>query len=94
MAVLATTLSRTYVSLLGRNVIDATGLTGVYDVQLKWAIDSLSAPAGPDATPPSDERVHQSLPLCRNNSDLNSNRPKVPSRSSSSITSSGRPRTK
>jgi len=54
MAVLATTLSRTYVSLLGRNVIDATGLTRAYDVHLKWAIDSLSAPAGPNATPPSD----------------------------------------
>jgi len=50
MAVLATALSRTYVSLLGRNVIDATGLTGAYDVHLKWAIDSLSAPAGPNAT--------------------------------------------
>jgi uncharacterized protein (TIGR03435 family) len=54
MAALATTLSRTYVSLLGRNVIDATGLTGPYDVHLKWAMDSLSAPAGPNVTPPSD----------------------------------------
>ena len=54
MAVLATTLSRSYVSLLGRNVIDATGLTGAYEVHLKWAMDSLSPPAGPNATPPSD----------------------------------------
>jgi uncharacterized protein (TIGR03435 family) len=54
MAVLATALSRTYVSQLGRNVIDATGLTGAYDVHLKWAMDSLSTPAGPNATPLSD----------------------------------------
>ena len=54
MTALATALSRTYVSLLGRNVIDATGLTGPYDVHLKWARDSLSAPAGPNATPLSD----------------------------------------
>ena len=32
MAVLASTFSRKYVSLPGRNVIDATGLTGAYDV--------------------------------------------------------------
>jgi uncharacterized protein (TIGR03435 family) len=54
MTVLATTLSRTYLSQLGRNVIDATGLTGAYDVHLKWAIDSLPAPAGPNPSPPSD----------------------------------------
>jgi uncharacterized protein (TIGR03435 family) len=54
MAVLATALSRTYVSQLGRSVIDATGLTGAYDVHLKWAMDSLSIPVGPNATPPSD----------------------------------------
>jgi len=54
MATLAATLSRTYVSPLGRNVIDHTGLTGAYDVNLKWAIDSLSAPAGPNTTPLSD----------------------------------------
>lgn len=54
MVALAATLSRTYVSVLGRNVIDATGLTGAYDVHLKWAIDSVSAPAGPNTTPASD----------------------------------------
>jgi uncharacterized protein (TIGR03435 family) len=54
MALLASTLSRSYTARLGRNVIDATGLTGAYDVHLKWAIDSLAAPAGPDATPASD----------------------------------------
>jgi uncharacterized protein (TIGR03435 family) len=54
MAALAANLSRTYVSLLGRNVIDRTGLTGGYDVHLKWAMDSLSAPAGLNTAPPSD----------------------------------------
>ena len=54
MAALATNLSRTYVSLLGRNVIDRTGLTGAWDVHLKWAVDTLSAPAGPNTTPPSE----------------------------------------
>jgi uncharacterized protein (TIGR03435 family) len=54
MAALAANLSRTYISLLGRNVIDGTGLTGTYDLHLKWAIDSLSAPAGPDTTQSSD----------------------------------------
>jgi uncharacterized protein (TIGR03435 family) len=54
MAALAANLSRTYVSPLGRNVIDRTGLIGAYDVHLKWAIDSLPAPAGPNTTPPSD----------------------------------------
>ena len=54
MAVLASTLSRKYVSLLGRNVIDATGLSGAYDVHLEWAIDPLSAPAASNSTPASD----------------------------------------
>lgn len=54
MAVLASTLSRKYLSLLGRNVVDATGLTGAYDVHLEWAIDPLSAPPGPNTTPASD----------------------------------------
>jgi uncharacterized protein (TIGR03435 family) len=55
MAVLAANLSRTYNSLLGRNVIDGTGLTGKFDVRLKWAIEPLSAPAGPGVAPPSDQ---------------------------------------
>jgi len=54
MAALAANLSRTYNSMLGRNVIDATGLTGEFDIHLKWAIDDLSHPtAGPDPTGPS-----------------------------------------
>jgi uncharacterized protein (TIGR03435 family) len=55
MTALASTLSRTYLSSLGRNVIDTTGLTGAYDVHLKWRIDSPSAPAGPNMTTTSDE---------------------------------------
>ena len=54
MAALAANLSRTYVSLLERNVIDHTGLTGAYDVHLRWAVDPPSAPAGPNTTPSSD----------------------------------------
>ena len=38
MSVLAASLSRTYNSLLGRNLIDGTGLTGMFDIHLKWAI--------------------------------------------------------
>ena len=47
MAVLAANLSRTYNSSLGRNVVESTGLTGTYDVQLKWAIDPMTTPADP-----------------------------------------------
>jgi uncharacterized protein (TIGR03435 family) len=47
---LAETLSRTYNSSLGRNIIDATGLTGTFDVHLKWAIDPLSSSTGPDTS--------------------------------------------
>jgi uncharacterized protein (TIGR03435 family) len=46
LAVLASSLSRTYNSQLGRNVIDATGLPGVFDIHLKWAIDDLSTAGG------------------------------------------------
>jgi uncharacterized protein (TIGR03435 family) len=60
MAALATTLSRTYVSTLGRNVVDGTGLTGAFDIYLKWAMDPAEGPptgAGgatlPDLTGPS-----------------------------------------
>jgi uncharacterized protein (TIGR03435 family) len=46
MAELAKTLSRTYVSAVGRNVIDETGLTGAFDIHLTWAVDSTSAGTG------------------------------------------------
>jgi len=49
LAEVATTLSRTYTSNIGRNVIDRTGLTGTFDVHLKWAIDPLTSPAAPGA---------------------------------------------
>jgi bla regulator protein blaR1 len=42
MALLATNLSRTYNSNLGRNVMDATGISGVFDVHLKWTLDDLA----------------------------------------------------
>jgi uncharacterized protein (TIGR03435 family) len=54
ITMLATNLSRTYNSSLGRNVIDGTGLTGTFDVHLKWSIDLLSASMGPDTAPPQD----------------------------------------
>lgn len=54
MAVLATNLSRTYNSALGRNVIDSTGLTGIFDIHLKWAIDDLTGAVGPGTAAPSD----------------------------------------
>ena len=49
MALLATNLSRTYNSNLARNVMDATGLSGVFDVHLKWAFDDLTS-TGPIAS--------------------------------------------
>ncbi len=52
MEVLATNLSRTYNSVLGRNVIDETGLTGTFDIRLKWAIEPLSSgPPAPGSAP-------------------------------------------
>jgi uncharacterized protein (TIGR03435 family) len=54
MAVLAANLSRTYNSDLGRNVIDRTGLTGTFDVHLKWAVDDLAGLGGPGAAPSLD----------------------------------------
>jgi uncharacterized protein (TIGR03435 family) len=53
MAQLAKTLSRTYISMLGRNVIDGTGLTGGFDIDLTWAKDSAGSGSGAiDSTPP------------------------------------------
>jgi uncharacterized protein (TIGR03435 family) len=52
MEMLAANLSRNYNSLLGRNVLDATGLTGAFDLHLKWTIDPLTASSGPDTEPP------------------------------------------
>jgi uncharacterized protein (TIGR03435 family) len=49
MALLASNLSRTYNSNLGRNVMDATGLSGVFDVHLKWIFDDLTS-TGPIAS--------------------------------------------
>ncbi len=54
MAVFAANLSRTYASDLGRTVMDRTGLTGNFDVHLKWSMDPLTGPAGPGAGAPPD----------------------------------------
>jgi uncharacterized protein (TIGR03435 family) len=40
MTVLANRLSLNYATQLGRTVIDRTGLTGTFDLHLKWAVDS------------------------------------------------------
>jgi uncharacterized protein (TIGR03435 family) len=59
MAELAKTLSRSYTSMLERNVIDGTGLTGKFDIHLTWAVDPAGAHNGAidntasDATGPS-----------------------------------------
>lgn len=55
MQVLAANLSRTYNSLLTRNVVDATRLTGMFDIHLAWAIDPLTASTGPDTAAPPDQ---------------------------------------
>ena len=54
MAALTASLSRTYNSFLGKNVIDGTGLVGTFDVHLTWSIDPLSASMGTDAAPLQD----------------------------------------
>jgi|SRR5215471_8724068 len=61
MAVLAASLSRTYNSDLGRNVIDKTGLPGTFDLHLKWAIRPLAAQANPGAATPADDSSGPSL---------------------------------
>ncbi len=54
MQALAASLSRTYNSVLGRNVIDVTGLAGLFDIHLTWTIDDLSGAAHPGAALPAD----------------------------------------
>ena len=62
MAVLAANLSRTYNSVLGRNVIDRTGLTGVFDIHLKWALDDLTGPApSPSSSDPTGPSIFTAL---------------------------------
>jgi uncharacterized protein (TIGR03435 family) len=57
MADLAKTLSRNYTAMLGRNVIDETGLPGTFDLRLTWAMESDGSHAADvppaDATGPS-----------------------------------------
>ena len=72
MAVLATNLSRTYNSSLGRNVMDATGLAGTFDIDLKWAIEPLSAGGvapGSGPCPPRHRQIRRFSPRYRNSSD-------------------------
>ena len=45
------TLAYELADSLGDVVVDETGLTGVYDFQLRWASDDMSSPAGTDANP-------------------------------------------
>jgi uncharacterized protein (TIGR03435 family) len=53
MTALAANLSRSYNSVLGRNVIDKTGLNGTFDIHLKWVFDPLNGQrSGSDATTP------------------------------------------
>jgi len=51
MDMLAANLSRTYNSSLGRNVVDKTWLTGMFDMRLTWTIDNLSASPADSAGP-------------------------------------------
>ncbi len=51
MAALATTLSRNYTSDLRRNVIDRTGMAGIFDLNLKWRIDPLASPVSAGVVP-------------------------------------------
>jgi uncharacterized protein (TIGR03435 family) len=44
-------LARNLSSLAGRSVVDKTGLTGSFDLDLTWAPDPISQPEGPGATP-------------------------------------------
>jgi uncharacterized protein (TIGR03435 family) len=39
MATLAKNLSRSYTAALGRDVIDGTGLAGIFDIHLEWTMD-------------------------------------------------------
>jgi uncharacterized protein (TIGR03435 family) len=50
MTVLANRLSPSYATQLGRTVFDPTGLTGTFDVHLKWTVDASAGATGPVIT--------------------------------------------
>jgi uncharacterized protein (TIGR03435 family) len=47
-------LSISLQSLVGRPVLDRTGLSGTFDMDLQWTSGVASAPAGGDASTPDD----------------------------------------
>jgi hypothetical protein len=50
-------------SFVDRQVIDRTGLTGVFDVDLEWTPDSPGAAASPDTGPSVFTAIHEQLGL-------------------------------
>jgi uncharacterized protein (TIGR03435 family) len=68
MPALAANLSRSYASALNRTVIDKTGLTGTFDLHLKWTIDdpiSIDAAAGPSIVTAIQEQLGLKLESTR-----------------------------